>query len=125
VSSVPDADAGQRYLEHVQDHEVWFDRKSTRLTQRYQQLAIASVVLAGTTPLLLLVTGLPKVVQALPAALASMVSGVTAIYAYTGRISAYGRARDEIQSQRVRFENGLSPYDSDDALESSSNESNP
>jgi hypothetical protein len=45
-----------------------------------------------------------------------MVSGVTAIYAYLGRISAYGRARDEIQSQRVRFENGLSPYDSDDAL---------
>jgi hypothetical protein len=45
-----------------------------------------------------------------------MVSGVSAIYAYTGRIAAYGRARDEIQSQRVRFENGLSPYDGDDAF---------
>lgn len=109
MGSSLDEDARRRYLERVRDHEVWFDRKSIALTRQYQRLLVASVVLAGATPLLVLVSGLPKVVQALPAALASMISGIAAIYAYPGRIAAYGRARDAIESQRVRFENRFDP----------------
>jgi hypothetical protein len=116
VSSKPADDARDRYLERVRDHELWFDRKSIQLTQRYQRLLVASVVLAGSTPLLVLVSELPKVVQALPAALASMLSGISAIYSFPDRIAAYGRARDAIESQRVRFENRLPPYDDDESF---------
>jgi hypothetical protein len=105
-----------RYLQRVRDHQRWFSLVSVRLTRQYQGLQIASVVLAGTTPLLILISQLPKVIQALPAALAAMVSGISAIYGYPGRIAAYGSAQDEIESELIRFEHALTPYDGNDAF---------
>ena len=41
-----------------------------------------AVVLAGLTPILILWTGVPKAVQALPAALAAILAGLVAVFGF-------------------------------------------
>ena len=104
------------YLMRVEDQLAWFGIKSVQLGRRYRLLLVLSVVLAGMTPLLILVSELPKIVQALPAALASMISGTIAIYGYPEQIAAFGRTLDEIRSQKFRFMSRVAPYDGNDAF---------
>jgi hypothetical protein len=98
LSKDPSRSALDRCDELIQEYEkYWRPRK--RLYLGFQS---AAVLLAGITPVLLL-TGIPKALQALPAALASIVGGLVAIYHWHDNVARSAYTAEALKSERAKF----------------------
>jgi len=61
------------------------------------------IVLSGTTPVLVLFTGLPKPVQALPAALAALAAAIAGSNHWYEDTVRYAAAREQLKSELRQF----------------------
>ncbi len=82
--------------------------KYGRLRERhriaYHGLQVAAIALSGITPVLILWTGLPEVIKALPAALAAIATGVIGIFQWNESYPRCTYVCEALKSERVRFE---------------------
>jgi Protein of unknown function (DUF4231) len=96
----PKADAALDRCEAlIKDYEdYWRSRK-----RLYLGFQIAAVLLGAVTPVLLLVTELPKALQALPAAIAAFLVAVVAICHWQENVARCAYAAEALQSERAKF----------------------
>jgi hypothetical protein len=94
----PSSLALNRCDELIREYEQYWRRRKPL----YLGFQSAAVLLAGVTPLLLL-TGLPKALQALPAALASILGALVAIYHWQDNVTRSAYAAEALKSERAKF----------------------
>jgi hypothetical protein len=87
----------------------WYSKHSGRAWLGFAVVQSAAVVLAATTPVLILWSSLPKALQALPAALASVAAGLTGTFRWLQNHSRWSNAAEALKSERVRFETRTPP----------------
>jgi hypothetical protein len=82
----------------IREYEGYWRRRKPL----YLGFQSAAVLLAGITPVLLL-TGISKALQALPAALAAILGGLVAIYHWQDNVSRCAYAAEALKSERAKF----------------------
>lgn len=73
-------------------------------------LQVAAVALSGLTAILILWSEVPKPVQALPATLASILTGVIAIFRWHENYIRSAYTAEALRSERAKFEARATPY---------------
>ncbi len=69
----------------------------------YYVLQLGTIILSGLTPVLLLWSGIPQVIQALPAALASMFATINSIFHFQENWIQYSRTDHAIRGEIRNF----------------------
>jgi hypothetical protein len=82
----------------IREYETYWRRRKPL----YLGFQSAAVLLAGITPVLLL-TGISKALQALPAALAAILGGLVAIYHWQDNVTRCAYAAEALKSERAKF----------------------
>jgi hypothetical protein len=90
-------------LQRVDGQIEWYETHSTRQWWAFAIFQSAAVVLGGLTPVLILWSGLPKAVQALPAALAAMAAGLVGIFRWPHNKTRYSFTAEALKSERVKY----------------------
>lgn len=70
----------EQALSRCSDLAGWYEAAKRRNRIAYQASQVATVALSGATPILILWSDAPEVVQALPAALVTMIVGMSGIF---------------------------------------------
>jgi hypothetical protein len=87
------------------------DRTQRRLYYTFQP---ATITLAALTPVLILLSHLPKAVQALPAALAGVCAGLIASFHWRENYVRAASAKHELEDELFQFKIGTGPYADDE-----------
>jgi Protein of unknown function (DUF4231) len=90
-------------LRRVDEQIDWYETHSTRQWWAFSVFQSAAVVLGGLTPILILWSGLPKAVQALPAALAAIAAGLVGIFRWSHNKTRYSFTAEALKSERVKY----------------------
>jgi Protein of unknown function (DUF4231) len=97
-------------LRRCEDQIRWYERHSTRSWRWFALVQTAAVLLAASTPILILWSSVPKAVQALPAALASVAAGLGGTFRWLQNKSRWAYAAEALKSERVFYERRASPH---------------
>jgi len=95
----------QRWEEQVR----WYERYSSREWRFFAVFQTAAIVLAAATPCLILWSSIPKGVQALPAALASVAAGLVGTFRWLENKSRFAYTAEALKSERVLYETRTPP----------------
>jgi hypothetical protein len=91
-----------------------YDSLRNRHRIAYHTLLVASLVLSGITPVLVLATGLSPVIQALPAALAAIATGVIGIFQWRDSYPRCTYVCESLRSEETKYRTRTTPaYSSD------------
>ncbi len=94
----------QRALERCEDQIKWYSWAKRRQRILYQTFQFTAIVLSGLTPVLILWSDLPKTLQALPAAVAAIASGLIGIFQWKENYSRFGYSAEALKSEKIKFE---------------------
>jgi hypothetical protein len=104
VPDTPASDGRRELALRRADEQIdWYESHSARQWQAFSVFQTAAVVLGGLTPVLILWSGLPKAVQALPAALAAVAAGLVGIFRWPHNKTRYSFTAEALKSERVKF----------------------
>jgi hypothetical protein len=107
LTPVPDVDSTETRrdfaLDRVDEQIAWYESHSARQWQAFVIFQTAAVVLGGITPVLILWSGLPKALQALPAALATVAAGLVGIFRWPHNKTRYSFTAEALKSERVKY----------------------
>jgi hypothetical protein len=81
----------------------WYQRFSSREWRFFVVFQTSAVLLGAATPVLILWSSLPKAVQALPAALASVAAGLVGTFGWLQNKARYSFTAEALKSERVLF----------------------
>ena len=81
----------------------WYQRYASREWTFFVIFQSSAVLLAAATPILILWSSLPKAVQALPAALASVAAGLSGTFRWLENKARYSFTAEALKSERVMF----------------------
>ncbi len=95
----------------------WYTKYARQSNVLYSSFTSAAVILAGLTPVLILIDELPKALQALPAALAAIAGGVAAVFGWHGDWLRYAATREALMHEAALLETRTGPYGPDVAEE--------
>ncbi len=87
----------------------WYSTHSVQAQRWFAVVQSAAVGLAAATPVLILWSGVPKAVQALPAALASVAAGLAGTFRWLQNKSRWAYAAEALKSERVRYDTRTPP----------------
>jgi hypothetical protein len=90
-------------LRRVDEQIDWYETHSARQWRAFAVFQSAAVVLGGLTPVLILWSGLPKALQALPAALAAIAAGLVGIFRWPHNKTRYSFTAEALKSERVKY----------------------
>jgi hypothetical protein len=90
-------------LRRVDEQIHWYETHSARQWKAFAVFQSAAVVLGGLTPVLILWSGLPKALQALPAALAAVSAGLVGIFRWPHNKTRYSFTAEALKSERVKY----------------------
>jgi Protein of unknown function (DUF4231) len=101
---------------------AWYEKHAARNRVMYQVFQTATIVLGGLTPILVLWTSLPKTIQALPAALASVAAGLSGVFGWRDDWVRFAHTAEALKSERIYFQTRTGEryrreLDDDDVLE--------
>jgi hypothetical protein len=96
-------------FKRCEDQIRWYERHSTRAWRWFAVVQTAAVLLAASTPILILWSSVPKAVQALPAALASVAAGLAGTFRWLQNKSRWAYAAEALKSERVFYETRAAP----------------
>ena len=91
-------------LKRYDDEIQWYERtkKSQRLTFQFIQFSV--ILFSGLTPLLLLIPDCPKLAAALPAAVAGMLTAITATFRFQDNYIRFAYTAEMLKSEKLKFE---------------------
>jgi hypothetical protein len=87
----------------------WYRRAKDQNRHAYQILQVCVIVFSGLTPILILMSDVPKPLQALPAALAAILAGVMATFHVHDNYVRFGHTCEAMQSEVVKYETQAAP----------------
>lgn len=96
-------------MERCDDQIGWYDRYSKREWRLFIVFQTATIALAGATPVLILWSSVPKAVQALPAALASVAAGLVGTFRWLQNKTRFAYTAEALKSERVLFDTRTPP----------------
>jgi len=101
----PDAQTRRAHaIQRCQSLIKWYTRAKLTYWWAYLTLQIATVVLSGLTPVLILLDGLSKPLQALPAALAAAAAALNGIFQFQQNYVIFTYAQRALESELTKFE---------------------
>ncbi len=105
ITDVPDSlpDRRRLALQRCNGLIGWYEDTKSRHRRRYYGLQIATIALGGLTPILVLWTDLPKPIQALPAALASIAAGLAGVFQSHEQWVRSAAALESLRSERMKY----------------------
>jgi len=90
----------KRYDEEIQ----WYERIKQSQRRGFQLLQVSIIVGSGLTPLFILIDGFPKPLQALPAALAGMLTAIVAAFRVQDNYVRFAYTLEMLKSEKFKFE---------------------
>lgn len=103
-------DRTQVALDDCAEQIRWFERHSRGDWWLYRSCQVAIVVLSGSTPVLLLLTDLPKAFQALPAATAAVIAAVAGSFHWHEDAVRWAATRELLKSELRQFRTRTDQY---------------
>jgi hypothetical protein len=94
----------EKALKRYDDEIRWYERVKHTHRRGYQLLQLSIIVLSGLTPLLILIDGFPKPLQALPAAAAGMLTAVAAVFRVQDNYTRFAYTLEMLKSEKFKFE---------------------
>ena len=94
----------EKALQRYQDEIEWYERVKTRQRRLHYLLQVSIIVFSGLTPLLILIDGTPKVLQALPAAVAGMLTALNATFRAHENYARFAFVLEALKSEKFKFE---------------------
>lgn len=94
----------EKALTHCRSLINYYESRRIKSRRNYQILQIAAIILSGLTPVLILWTDVPKPIQALPAALASIAAGMVGVFHFQENWVASKNAAESLKSELLAFE---------------------
>lgn len=94
-------DAAMKRYEHILH---WYDDIKNRNRTYFYIFQTAAIVLAAMTPVLILVNGSPKWVQAFPAAAASIASALLGTFHWRENFLRFANTAEALRSEKVRYD---------------------
>ena len=88
----------------------WYEKYSKREWLLFVVFQSAAVLLAAMTPVLILWSSVPKAVQALPAALASVAAGLVGTFRWLQNKTRFAYAAEALKSERVLYTTRTPPH---------------
>ena len=89
---------------------AWYESHSRSAWRWFAIFQSVAIGLGAVTPVLILWTALPKPIQALPAAVASVAAGLVGTYGWLDAKARYAYAAESLKSERVLFATRTPPY---------------
>jgi Protein of unknown function (DUF4231) len=96
-------------LERCEQQVQWYDRYSKREWRLFAVFQSAAIALAAATPVLILWSSVPKAVQALPAALASVAAGLVGTFRWLQNKTRFAYTAEALKSERILFKTRTPP----------------
>lgn len=90
-------------IARCQEQIQWYEKQKGRQRALYYTFQSLVVVLSGITPILILWTGLPKPIQALPAALGSIAAGLAGSFHWLEGWTRFAIADESLKSELAKF----------------------
>jgi len=87
----------------------WYERFSKREWRLFVVFQTTAILFAATTPCLILWSSIPKGVQALPAALASVAAGLVGSFRWLQNKSRFAYTAEALKSERVLYDTRTPP----------------
>ena len=82
----------------------WYDFIKNRNRTYFYVFQSAAIVLAAMTPVLILVSGTPKWIQAFPAAAASIASALLGTFHWRENFLRFANTAEALRSEKVRYD---------------------
>jgi Protein of unknown function (DUF4231) len=102
-------------LERCDAQVRWYTKYGIWAGVLYRLFQTSAVVLAAITPVLILWTNLSVVLQALPAALASVAAALAGIYGWQENKARFSYTAEALKSERIKYETRTGLYRGDPA----------
>jgi hypothetical protein len=99
----------QAALDRCSEQIGWYTRYARREWVLFIVFQSAAIALAAATPVLILWSSLPKPLQALPAALASVAAGLVGTFHWLQNKTRFAYTAEALKSERVLFETRTPP----------------
>jgi len=99
----------QTALDRCDEQIGWYTRYARREWILFIVFQSAAVALAAVTPVLILWSSVPKPLQALPAALASVAAGLVGTFHWLQNKTRFAFTAEALKSERVLFETRTPP----------------
>jgi hypothetical protein len=100
----------EKALRHCRSLIDYYERARVRARRTYILLQSSSIFLSGLTPILILGTELPKIYQALPAAIASIGAGIAATFHLQENWISFKNSSEALKGELVAFETRTSEW---------------
>jgi hypothetical protein len=94
----------EKALEYCVNNIRWYEDHAGRARLLHRTFQSAVVVLAGLSPILVLWSDIPGVVQALPAALAAIVAGISGFWRWQENWIRFSHTAETLKGERIAFE---------------------
>ncbi len=94
----------QQAIQRYRDEIEWYGRVKQSHRGTYQILQVCVIVFSSLTPILILIEQLPKALQALPAALAAILTAVLATFRYQDNYVRFGYTLELLKSELFKYE---------------------
>lgn len=94
-------DAAMKRYNHIL---YWYDSIKNRNRTYFYIFQSAAIVLAAMTPVLILVNGSPRWVQAFPAAAASIASALLGTFHWRENFLRFANTAEALRSEKVRYD---------------------
>ena len=104
------ADRRNQALEWCQIQINWYDKAMRQSKRAHYVFQIATVVLSGLTPVLVLWSDLPKIWQALPAALVTIVVGLSNAFHWRENWIRFAYTMEALKSEKIKFQTRAGSY---------------
>ena len=105
--------AREMALKRCDEQVVWYDGRSAGAWRFFIVFQSLAITLGAATPVLILWSSVPKPVQALPAALASVAAAFVGTFRWLDAKTRFGYTREALKSERMLFETRTPPYGHD------------
>ena len=106
TSAPPDdfQDRRAKALKRCADEIAWYETVKRNQRRLRLLLLVSIIVLSGLTPLLILIDGAPKVAQALPAAVAGMLTAISATFRVPENYARFSYTLEALKSEKFKYE---------------------
>jgi hypothetical protein len=97
-------DRVEKVLDHCKEMIKYYETGRTRERRLYRLFQTLIIILSALTPILILWTEIPKPLQALPAALASIAAGVIGIYHFHENWISSKNTAEALKNELLAYE---------------------
>jgi hypothetical protein len=103
-SPAPTALGRDRVVRHCEEYIAWYERVKRNTRRADYALQISTIVFSAITPLLILSPGVPLLLQALPATIATVAASLQGVFKFRERYLGLALAAETLKAAKLRFD---------------------